>query len=189
MEFDSPGEISPRSAGRPMHYSNFLEIPWMRSPRPEVGHRLPERSRPYLAYQTVSQQRPGAGRGNGWLGSICIVSPCVSPMRLPDRASQSIGRLWDRDQVHVIGHEAVGPDLDVFSAAEPVSPELLRMSNPPGPPGLELVSGSSRTDSRRVAFSGGHRSRLLVRRSLLPIGSRRCYKSRKPRKAGRRAFS
>ena len=40
-------------------------------------------------------------------------------MRLADRASQSIGRLWDRDQVHVIGHQAVGPDRDVLSAAEP----------------------------------------------------------------------
>ena len=40
-------------------------------------------------------------------------------MRLPDRASQSFGRLRDRDQVHVIGHEAVAPDLDVLRAAEP----------------------------------------------------------------------
>jgi hypothetical protein len=39
-------------------------------------------------------------------------------MYLPDRVSQSIGRLWDRDHMHVIGHQAVGPDLDVLSAAE-----------------------------------------------------------------------
>ena len=41
----------------------------------------------------------------------------ISAMCLADSASQPIGRLRDRDQVDVIGHEAIGPDLDLVSTA------------------------------------------------------------------------
>ena len=39
-------------------------------------------------------------------------------MHFADRPSQTIGRLRDRDQVHVIGHQTVGPDLNVLGPEE-----------------------------------------------------------------------
>ena len=38
-------------------------------------------------------------------------------MDLADRLFQSVGRLRNRDQMDVIGHQAVRPDLDLVSAA------------------------------------------------------------------------
>jgi hypothetical protein len=45
--------------------------------------------------------------------------PRVTPVRLPDGSPQTIGRLRDRDQVHVIGHQVIGPNL------HPMFPALL----------------------------------------------------------------
>ena len=41
----------------------------------------------------------------------------VTTVHFADRPSQAIGRLRHRDQVDMIGHQAVRPDLDLVSAA------------------------------------------------------------------------
>src|SRR6516165_51984 len=42
---------------------------------------------------------------------------CVAAMDLADGESQSVGRLWDRDQMDMVRHQAVRQDLDLVSAA------------------------------------------------------------------------
>jgi hypothetical protein len=37
--------------------------------------------------------------------------PRVTPVRFPDGSPQSIGRLRDGDQVDVVGHQAISPNL------------------------------------------------------------------------------
>ena len=41
----------------------------------------------------------------------------VTPMGLADRATQPVGRLGHSDEVDMVGHQAVRPDLDVMGAA------------------------------------------------------------------------
>jgi hypothetical protein len=44
--------------------------------------------------------------------------PGVPPVRFADRPPQSLGRMRNRNQVHVIGHETVSPDLNLLGLAE-----------------------------------------------------------------------
>ena len=44
--------------------------------------------------------------------------PRVSPMCFTNCPPQNVGRLWNRDQVDMIGHQAVGPEVDLLGPAE-----------------------------------------------------------------------
>jgi hypothetical protein len=41
----------------------------------------------------------------------------VTPMGFADRSTQTVGRLGDSDEVDMVGHQAVRPDLNVVDAA------------------------------------------------------------------------
>ena len=57
------------------------------------------------------------------MGCRTGLDPAKPAVRLADGPSQAIGRLRDRDQVNVIGHEAVGPHCDLANTA-PLPHEL-----------------------------------------------------------------
>jgi hypothetical protein len=46
-----------------------------------------------------------------------VDSPRVTPMRLADRLCEAVLGLWDRDQMDVVGHQAIAPNLDPFLPA------------------------------------------------------------------------
>ncbi len=44
--------------------------------------------------------------------------PSVSSVRLADSPTQSVARLWHRDQVDMVGHQAIRPDFDLLCLAK-----------------------------------------------------------------------
>ncbi len=85
-------------------------------------------ARPSRARETPLRALSGCIAATGVLAQVVISlakvdHPRVATVRLADGPSQAIGRLRDRDQVNVIGHEAAGPHCDLVNTA-PLPHEL-----------------------------------------------------------------